>query len=417
MDEAFEPGRTLPARSLELWFDYTCPYAYLASTQAEALAARMGVRLDWQPVLLGGIFKARSTPQKLFETLGPAKAAHNARDMDRWAKTLGHPLRMPATHPMRSVDALRVTLATDIDPKVIAGIYRAYWVDNADIADRGVLADVLRAAGHDPDAVLARAATEAVKDDLRARTDRAIAKGIFGVPTWIVDGEHLYWGQDRLAFVEGKKRASAAATSAPPRGRTLEVFWDFSSPFAYLGVTQLDALVARTGARLVERPIVVGGLFKTIGMPIVPLATFSPEKQAHVAKDLARWAAYLGVPYRFPTKFPVSSIHALRLWLALPEVVRTPFRDATFRAYWAEDRDIGDQAVLSAILAGCGLDEAAIRDAFARSAAEDVKAALRASTDDAAHRDVFGVPTFVVDGSAPIWGQDRLGFVAADLMA
>ncbi len=417
MDEAFEPGRTLPARSLELWFDYTCPFAYLASTQAEGLATRMGVRLDWQPMLLGGVFKARSTPQKLFETLGPAKAAHNGRDMERWARTLGHPLRMPATHPMRSVDALRVTLATGIDPKVIAGIYRAYWVDNADIADRGVLAEVLRAAGHDPEPALARAATDAVKEELRARTDRAIAKGIFGVPTWIVDGEHLYWGQDRLPFVEGKRRAPAPAPPGSARGRTLEVFWDFSSPFAYLGVMQLEELVARTGARLVERPIVVGGLFKSIGMPVVPLATFSPEKQAHVAKDLERWSAYLGVRYRFPTTFPVSSIHALRLWLALPEALRAPFRDRTFRAYWAEDRDIGNQAVLAGILAECGLDEGAIRDAFARSGADDVKAALRASTDDAARRGVFGVPTFVVDGSAPTWGQDRLAFVEAELTA
>ncbi len=410
MDEAFEPGRTLPARSLELWFDYTCPFAYLASTQAEAVAARMGVALTWQPMLLGGVFKARNTPQKLFETLGPAKAAHNAKDMARWAEKLSVELRMPASHPMRSVDALRATLAAGIDPKVIAGFYRAYWVLNADIADRAVIARVLREAGHDAEAVLAKASSDEVKQDLRARTDRAVAKGIFGVPTWIVDGEHLYWGQDRIAFVEGKR----PAPRAPRRGtktHTLEVFWDFSSPFAYLGTTQLAALVERTGVRLVEKPILVGGLFKAIGTPSVPLATFSAEKQAHVAKDLDRWAAYWGVPFRFPTRFPVSSVLALRMWLALPEAHRQAFRDRTFRAYWAEDRDIQDAEVLASLVG----DEAVAREALARTGSDDVKAALRANTEEAAARGVFGVPTFIVDGGTPTWGQDRLGLVEDEL--
>lgn len=412
-DEAFEPGRTLPARSVELWFDYTCPFAYLASTQAEALAARMGLSLVWQPMLLGGVFKARNTPQKLFETLGPAKAAHNANDMARWAARLGVTLRMPATHPMRSVEALRATLACGVDPKVIAGFYRAYWVENVDIADPAVVARVLREAGHDAERVLAEATSDRIREELRARTDRAIAKGIFGVPTWIVDGEHLYWGQDRLAFVEGKRPAPPAPRAAPVPGRTLEVFWDFSSPFAYLGTTQLAALAARTGAVLVEKPILVGGLFKAIGTPSVPLATFSPEKQAHVAKDLDRWAAYWGVPFRFPSRFPTSSVLALRVWLALPEAARAGFRDRVFRAYWSEDRDIADPAVVAALVG----DESLAREAMARAGAEDVKAALRANTEEAAARGVFGVPTFIVDGGEPFWGQDRLELVESALLA
>lgn len=414
MDEAFEPGRTLPARSLELWFDYTCPFAYLASTQAEAVASRMGVSLTWQPMLLGGVFKARGTPQKLFETLGPAKAAHNARDMARWASRLGVTLKMPPNHPMRSVEALRATLAAGIDPKVIAGFYRAYWVENADIADRAVVTRVLRAAGHDADAVLAKAETDAIKNELRARTDAAVAKGIFGVPTWIVDGEHLYWGQDRIAFVEGKRPAPRGPVALPAGAKphTLEVFWDFSSPFAYLGTTQLAALAARTGATVVEKPILVGGLFKAIGTPAVPLATFSAEKQAYVAKDLDRWAAYWGVPFRFPSRFPTSSVLALRTWIALPPEAREGFRDRVFRAYWAEDRDIQDAAVLAA----CIGDEALARDALGRASHEDVKAALRQNTEEAAARGVFGVPTFIVDGAEPYWGQDRLALIEDDLL-
>lgn len=408
-----EKERTLPARSLELWFDYTCPFAYLASTQARALAARMGVPLTYRPLLLGGVFKAIGTPQNLFATRSAARSAYEAADMQRWAKRFGVPLTMPAEHPIRSVEALRATLAADIDPKVVDGFFRAYWVENRPISSREVIADVVSAAGHDASAVLARIEEQSLKDDLRARTDRAVALGIFGVPTWIVDGEHLYWGQDRMIFVEGVRKPTSVHT--PPAepagaGRTLEVYWDFSSPFAYLGSTQVEALAKRTGARVEWHPILLGGLFRSIGTPDVPLATFPAAKRQFLLKDLHRWAAFWGVPFRFPSRFPTSSLKALRIYLALPEEHRARFRDATFRAYWAEDRDISDEAVL----AECVGDEAVARDAFTRAGSDEVKVALRASTERAAARGVFGVPTFIV-GDELFWGQDRLELVEAAL--
>src|SRR6187200_2173272 len=146
--DVIEPTRTLPARSLEFWFDYTCPFAYLGSTQARALATRMGLELTYKPLLLGGVFRALGTPQNLFESLSIAKGAHNMADMQRWARRFGVVLKMPPNHPMRSVDALRATLATNIDPKVVDAFYRAYWVENRDIADRAVIREVLAAAGH-----------------------------------------------------------------------------------------------------------------------------------------------------------------------------------------------------------------------------------------------------------------------------
>jgi 2-hydroxychromene-2-carboxylate isomerase len=183
--QPFENGRTLPARSLDFWFDYTCPYAYLGGAQAPALAARMGVELTYRPLLLGGVFRANDTPQKLFATLSPAKAAHNMADLQRWARRFGVTLTMPPDHPMRSVEALRATLATAIAPRVVDAFYRAYWVENADIGDRAVIARIVSSCGHDRDRVLAAIDTPAIKEDLRARTDEAIALGIFGVPSWV----------------------------------------------------------------------------------------------------------------------------------------------------------------------------------------------------------------------------------------
>jgi 2-hydroxychromene-2-carboxylate isomerase len=190
------------ARRLDFWFDYSCPFAYLGSTQVEALAARTGARLELQPMLLGGVFRANDTPQRLFATLGPAKAAHNANDMMRWARVFGVTLRMPATHPMRTVEALRATLVAGVDPKVMHGFYRAYWIDGRPPSEKETLRDVLRAAGHDPEAVLARIADADVKEDLRRRTDTAVALGIFGAPSFVVEGKEMFWGQDRMHFVE-----------------------------------------------------------------------------------------------------------------------------------------------------------------------------------------------------------------------
>lgn len=388
------------ARSLDFWFDYTCPYAYLGSTQAPALAKRMGVPLTYRPLLLGGVFRANDTPQKLFATLTPAKAAHNATDMQRWAKRFGVSLTMPANHPMRSVEALRATLATNIDPRVVDAFYRAYWVDNADIGNRDVIAKVVSSAGHDAARVLEAIDTPAIKDDLRARTDEAVALGIFGVPAWVVDGTELYWGQDRMHFVE-----------AHSKGPSLDVYWDFSSPFAYLAATQIDGLARRTNASVTWRPVLLGGLFRSIGTPDVPIATFSEAKRRHILKDLDRWAAHWAVPFRFPSRFPTHSLRALRVYLALPEPRRAAYRDAVFRACWAEDRDITDDTVLAA----CIGDDAIAREAFAKAASDDVKSELRRSTESAAADGVFGVPTFVVSGRGAerelFWGQDRLDLV------
>ncbi len=398
-----EPSRTLPARSLELFFDYSCPYAYLASHEVEAAAQRMAVPVTYRPFLLGGVFQARGTPQNLMNQLSPAKAAHNLHDMHRWARRRNVPLVVPAEHPRKTVQALRATIACKNDPKVIAGFFRAYWQLGLDPSAPSTIGEVVRAAGYDANEVLARIESAEVKDALRKATDEAIARGVFGAPTFFVDGTYAYWGQDRFPFVEGAPLPRAESTEAG-RGRTVEAYWDYSSPFAYLGMAHVETIAARTSATVVSRPMLLGAVFKAVGQANVPLATFSAERQAHILLDLERWAAYLGVPYTFPSRFPMSSLRALRATLLLPEAKRRAFRDSVFHAYWAEDRDISDEAVLGELLG----DDAAL--VLPRIGSPEVKAELVSATEAAVSRGVFGAPTFIVDGEL-FWGQDRLDFV------
>lgn len=188
-------------------------------------------------------------------------------------------------------------------------------------------------------------------------------------------------------------------------GHTLELYFDFSSPFAYLGSTQAEALATRTGATLEWRPMLLGALFKAIGVADAPILTWSEAKRMYYFKDLQRWAELWGEPFKFPTRFPMMTIKALRAYLALPEERRGAFRAATFRAYWADDRDINDEAVLRELI-GPGADEVLLR-----CATQEIKDALFAATKRAVDAGVFGAPTWIVDGKELFWGQDRIELV------
>jgi 2-hydroxychromene-2-carboxylate isomerase len=186
---------------------------------------------------------------------------------------------------------------------------------------------------------------------------------------------------------------------------TIEIFWDFSSPYSYLGATQADALARRTGSTLVWKPMLLGGVFKSIGQVEAPVLTWGDAKRDHTLKDLHRWADHFGVPFNFPTRFPMFTLKSMRAYIAMPEERKNDFRDKTYRAYWAEDRDIADDATLRELI-GEGADAI-----LARTKENDVKQALIDATNEAVKRGVFGAPTWIIDGEELIWGQDRIPLV------
>jgi 2-hydroxychromene-2-carboxylate isomerase len=396
--------------TVEFFFDYSCPYAYLASTQIEAICQRTGAALVWRPMLLGGVFRELGAAQNQASTMSPQKAQHNVADMHRWASLWSVPLSMPDAHPMRTVEALRATLAAPKErlSQVIHSLYRAYWVEHQNMTERAVIVAALTRAGVDGEAVVS-SIDQTTKDQLKANTDEALARGVFGAPSVFV-GDQMYWGQDRLWMVEQAlggtpRQPGEGAYQEPASPFAVDFYFDFSSPFAYLASTQMEALCARRRAKLNWRPMLLGGVFKALGGPIVPLETFSPPKQRYQGVELERWANHWKVPFAWPTRFPMKTVKALRIALSLGEEA-LPYIARTFRAYWAEDLDIDDESVLKMLLEESGFDSARA------SAAEDplYKKALIDATQAAVDAGVFGAPTSIVGGHL-FWGQDRLFLV------
>lgn len=415
---------------LELWFDFSCPYAYLASQQAP----RLGLSIDWRPMLLGGVFRGIGAGDGPMATLSPQKARHNLQDMQRWAEIFDVPFRMPAAHPMRTVRALRILLGLPASrwPAAIPAIYAAYWQRGEDVTRDDVIVDALRAAGTSADDIasaLERADSDEIKAELRHRTDEAIGLGVFGAPAWVLrrsTGPVLLWGQDRLDFVRavldgwdpdatsppGGPRGVPAEPAAP--GATLDVYFDVASPFAYLALTQLPSLARATGVTPRLVPILLGALFREIGQADVPWFAMPVAKQRYVGLDMARWARWWGVPFEQPRTFPQRTVAAQRLCLLATDHgadTAMRFAHALARAMWAEGRDLQDPAVLGELLARAGLPASWVE----RTQDPELKARLVATTASARDAGVFGVPTFVVNGRHLFWGQDRLSLVARAL--
>ena len=190
--------------------------------------------------------------------------------------------------------------------------------------------------------------------------------------------------------------------------KAIEFWFDFGSPTTYLAHTQLPRIARETGAQLIYKPMLLGGVFKATGNAS-PVSV--PAKGRWMNRDIARWAARYGVPFAFNPHFPINTLTLMRGAVGLqtrrsPEAF-TRYVDAVFDAMWVLPRNLGDIGELSTVLAKAGLDG----EAFAALAADPgVKAALVAQTEQAVARGVFGAPTCFV-GDEMFFGQDRLDFV------
>ncbi|WP_458370136.1 2-hydroxychromene-2-carboxylate isomerase [Pseudomonas fluorescens] len=190
------------SKTVEFLFDLGSPTTYLAYTQLPAICEQTDSQLIYIPILLGGVFKAtgNASPATI-----PAKGRHMIQDLDRYARRYGVPLKFNPHFPINTLALMRAVTGIQLHhpERFVAFIdclFKALWVDGRNLNDPATVAAVLSGNGFDPNLVLALTADETVKATLKDNTDKAVQRGVFGVPSMFVDNQ-LYFGQDRLDFV------------------------------------------------------------------------------------------------------------------------------------------------------------------------------------------------------------------------
>ncbi len=185
---------------VEFWFEFASTYSYPAAMRVETLAQAAGVALRWRPFLLGPIFGSQGWNDSPFN-LYPIKGKYMWRDLERICAREGLPLTLPPLRfPQNGLKAARLTLAGEADgwaPDFVRAVYAANFAQQKGIADDTVLGAILNNLGIDPAAAAAAASTSENKERLKKQTEEAIARGIFGAPSFTV-GSELFWGNDRL---------------------------------------------------------------------------------------------------------------------------------------------------------------------------------------------------------------------------
>lgn len=185
----------------------------------------------------------------------------------------------------------------------------------------------------------------------------------------------------------------------------LDFWFEFSSTYSYPSAMRIGSAVKGTGVNVRWRPFLLGPIFKAQGWDDSPFNVFS-AKGRYMWRDIERECKAYGLPLRKPDPFPQSSLTAARIaTLGVGETWGEDFVRAVYRAEFADGRQIGDPEVLTAILAGLGVDAPAI---LARAQSDATKTRLRDATAEALERGIFGAPTFITEDGEMFWGNDRL---------
>lgn len=189
-------------KTVEFFFDFGSPASYLAYRRLPAIAAAAGAAIAWRPMLLGGVFKATGNASPVTV---PAKGRWMADDLRRQAERHGVPFAFNPAFPINTLALMRGAAGLQLRRPADFGrycdaVFGALWQHRRNLGDAAVLAATLAEAGFDADAFGALVADPEVKARLAAITDEAVARGVFGAPTFFVGGQ-MHFGQDRLDFV------------------------------------------------------------------------------------------------------------------------------------------------------------------------------------------------------------------------
>ena len=190
------------SKTIEFYFDFGSPTAYLAHKRLQQLRQQYEFQLDYRPILLGGVFKAtgNNSPVAI-----PAKGKYMLEhDLPRFAALYDVELNFNPHFPINTLNLMRGAIASQQQSyadNYLNSVFNAVWVEGKNMGDPEVVAEVLQAAGLDADSILAASQHPDVKASLIAITESAVARGVFGVPTLFI-GQQMFFGQDRFQFVE-----------------------------------------------------------------------------------------------------------------------------------------------------------------------------------------------------------------------
>jgi len=186
--------------AIDFWYEFASTYSYPTAMRIERLAADAGVTLRWRPFLLGPLFKELGWNDSPFNIYA-AKGRYMWRDLTRVCETEALPLKLPPVRfPQNGLKAARLALAGEKDgwtPAFTRAVFTANYAEQKDISDEATLRAIIDGLGIDADAALAEANAPEIKKALRANTDEAKARGLFGAPSFTI-GDELFWGNDRL---------------------------------------------------------------------------------------------------------------------------------------------------------------------------------------------------------------------------
>ena len=190
-------------KSVEFYFDLGSPYSYLAYYRLLQIAEQQEIQIVYKPILLGGVFKATGNRSPIEI---PVKGAYSILDMQRWAEYYHIPMQMNPHFPMNTLTLMRILTGVQLlhlekFEQVLKLLFDAMFGTPQNLNEPTVLAEVLKPSGFSVEDIMSMVQSDVVKQKLITETEQAILRGIFGAPTFFV-GDEMYWGQDRLHFVE-----------------------------------------------------------------------------------------------------------------------------------------------------------------------------------------------------------------------
>ncbi len=417
-----QSGRFDPLASpapLIVYIDYKSPYAYLAKDPTYAIEDQLGVEIDWRPLTLdipsylgsarlderGGVVESRRTAGQW------SRVKYAYRDARRYASLRGLVLRGTTKIWDSSLAGIGMLWAKAQSGAVLRAytdrVYERFWKRELDIEDVAVVEGILREAGARTTGFRAHAAGEgrALHDDLQ----RAIFDaGIFGVPTYVVDGE-VFFGREHLPRIRwlltGRRgrppdvayRGGRGMTSAASPG-PFSVVIDFKSPYAYLALEPTCALADQLGIAVDWQPFLVA--------PVAQRRPPSPDddrgtrhrrfRAEYAERDIARYATARGLEMRGLDRQMDSTLAAIGLLWAkrqLASGVRA-YVERVFERHWREALDLEDESALRALLIEIGVPVSG----FDRFSAGEGRAALARARSELLEAGVFDVPAYRVEG-------------------